>query len=135
MELRRYLQIVWKWRWLIVLCAALAAAFSYGVSSIIPPVYRASTTLLVRSTTASGDDYGTAILNQHLAATYAELLTKRPIIEAAGLSAGLSPTAVPIETTAGKASRSRPRPVRAGGLSRRRKGAAVKGHAQTPLWS
>lgn len=93
-ELKRYLQIVWKWRWLIVLCTLLAAAFSYGVSSIIPPVYRASTTLLVRSATASSDDYGTAILNQHLAATYAELLTKRPIIEAAGLSAGLSPAAI-----------------------------------------
>ncbi len=94
MELRRYLQIVWKWRWLIALCTLLAAAFSYGVSSITPPVYRASTTLLVRSATASSDDYGTAILNQHLAATYAELLTKRPVIEAAGLSAGLSPAAI-----------------------------------------
>ena len=63
----------------------LAAGVSFGVSSILPPVYRASTSLLIRTATAGGDDYGTVIVNQYLAATYNELLTKRPIIEAAGL--------------------------------------------------
>jgi succinoglycan biosynthesis transport protein ExoP len=94
MELKQYLQIVRKWLWLIVLGTSLAAGVSYGVSSLLPPVYRASTSLLVRTSAASGDDYGTVIVNQYLAATYNELLTKRPIIETAGLNLGLSPSAI-----------------------------------------
>jgi succinoglycan biosynthesis transport protein ExoP len=94
MELKQYLQIVRKWLWLIVLGTSLAAGVSYGVSSLLPPVYRASTSLLIRTARAGGDDYGTVIVNQYLAATYSELLTKRPIIEAAGLNIGLAPSAV-----------------------------------------
>jgi capsular exopolysaccharide synthesis family protein len=90
MELRQYLQIIQKHLWLIVLATLLAAGASYGVSSILPPVYRASTSLLVRTSTPGGDDYGTVIVNQYLASTYTELLTKRPIIEQAGQNLGLS---------------------------------------------
>ena len=85
MELKRYLQIVWKWRWLIVLCTLLAAGVSYGVSSIVPSVYRASTSLLVSAGGVTGNDYTTLLANQQLAATYTELLVKRPIIEAAAM--------------------------------------------------
>ena len=94
MELKQYLQIVRKWLWLIVLGTLLAAGVSYGVSSLLPPVYRASTSLLVRTSRAGGDDYGTVIVNQYLAATYSELLTKRPIIETAGLNLGLAPSTI-----------------------------------------
>jgi succinoglycan biosynthesis transport protein ExoP len=94
MELEQYLQIVRKWLWLIVLGTLLAAGVSYGVNSFLPPVYRASTSLLIRTTRPGGDDYGTVIVNQYLAATYSELMTKRPIIEAAGLNLGLSPSAI-----------------------------------------
>lgn len=94
MELRQYLQIVWKWLWLIILGTLLAAGVTYGVSSQLSPVYRASTSLLIRTTGAGGDDYGTVIVNQYLAATYSELLTKRPIIEAAGLNLGLAPSTI-----------------------------------------
>lgn len=94
MELKQYLQVVQRWLWLIVLGTVLAASTSYGVSSLLPPVYRASTSLLIRTTGAGGDDYGTVIVNQYLAATYSELLTKRPIIEAAGLNLGLAPSTI-----------------------------------------
>jgi len=94
MEFKQYLQIVRKWLWLIVLGTLLAAGVSYGVSSLLPPVYRASTSFLVRTTGAGGDDYGTVIVNQYLAATYNELLTKRPIVEAAGLNLGLAPSTI-----------------------------------------
>jgi succinoglycan biosynthesis transport protein ExoP len=93
-ELRRYLQIVGKWLWLIGLGTLLAAAVSYGVSSVIPPVYRVSTSLLIRTGEGSGDDYGTVIANQYLAATYSELLTKRPIVEEAAINLGLRPLTV-----------------------------------------
>jgi succinoglycan biosynthesis transport protein ExoP len=93
-ELRQYIQIVWKWLWLIVLGTLLAGGVTYGVSSQLSPVYRASTSLLIRTEGAGGDDYGTVTVNQYLAATYRELLTKRPIIEAAGLNLGLAPSTI-----------------------------------------
>jgi capsular exopolysaccharide synthesis family protein len=94
MEFKQYLKIIRKWLWLIVSGTLLAAGVSYGVSSLLPPTYRASTSLLVRTSAAGGDDYGTVIVNQYLAATYNELLTKRPIIETAGLNLGLPPSTI-----------------------------------------
>jgi tyrosine-protein kinase len=90
-ELRQYIQIVIKWLWLIVLGTSLAAGVAYGVSSCLPPVYSASVSLLIRSARQGGDDYGTIYVNQYLAATYSELMTKRPIIERAVLDLGLDP--------------------------------------------
>lgn len=95
MELRRYVQIVWKWSWLIFLGIVLAAGSTYAISSLLPPVYRASTTLLVRTPSATGDDYGSVIVNQYLAATYSELIVKRPIIEAAAVNLGLGLSVIP----------------------------------------
>jgi succinoglycan biosynthesis transport protein ExoP len=80
MELKQYLQIVRKWLWLIVLGTSLAAGISYGVSSLLPPTYRASTSLLIRAAGASSD-YSTILASERLAATYRELLVKRPVIE------------------------------------------------------
>ena len=94
MELKRYLQIIRKWLWLITLGTLLAAGVSYGASSLLPPIYRASVSLLVRTERAGGDDYGTVIVNQYLAATYNELLTKRPVIETAGLNLGLDSSTI-----------------------------------------
>jgi chitinase len=48
MELGQYIQIVWKWLWVIVLGTLLAAGVTYGVSSQLPPVDRASASLLPR---------------------------------------------------------------------------------------
>lgn len=90
MELRQYFQVFRKWWWLIVLGTGLAAGVSYGVSSFLPPTYQASTSLLIKSQ-GGGDDYGTVIVNQYLASTYSELLTKQPIVQTAGQELGLSP--------------------------------------------
>lgn len=47
-DLREYLRILWKWRWVIALVTAVAVATS-GVLSflVLPPVYEARTTILV----------------------------------------------------------------------------------------
>jgi receptor protein-tyrosine kinase len=83
LELRKYLRILKRWLWLIVLGALLSGGVAFGVSLALPPVYLASTTLLVRTAGGEGDDYGTVIVNQYLAATYSELITKRPVVETA----------------------------------------------------
>ena len=82
MELRQYFTVLWRWLWLIVLGTLLAGGTAYLVSRNMTPIYRASTTLLInqaRSPTVT--DYTSLITNERLAKTYAELLTKRPVLE------------------------------------------------------
>ena len=57
MEFEQYIRIVKKWLWLIAAGTLLAAGVAFGVSSVLPPVYRASVSLLVRTTEGEGDDY------------------------------------------------------------------------------
>jgi capsular exopolysaccharide synthesis family protein len=90
LELRQYLRIARKWWWLVVLSTLVAAGVGFKVSEMLPPVYRASTSLLVR-VGSSTDDYTAILASEHLAATYEELLTKRPVIEAAAQTLGLDP--------------------------------------------
>jgi capsular exopolysaccharide synthesis family protein len=84
-ELRQYFRIARKWWWLVVVSTLVAAAVSYKVSEMFPPVYRASTSLLVKV------DSSTVFVGEQLAVTYKELLTKRPIIEATAQALGLDP--------------------------------------------
>jgi capsular exopolysaccharide synthesis family protein len=90
-ELRRYLQIVGKWLWLIALSTLLAAGVSYGISSYLPPIYNASTTLLVTAGGDLGSDWDTVIAREHLATTYKELLTSLPVLEQTATDLGLDP--------------------------------------------
>ena len=90
LELRQYLRIARKWWWLIVVSTLVAAAVGFGYSARRPPVYRASTSLLVRGG-GSANDYAAMLASRNLAATYVELLTKRPVIEAAAWALGLDP--------------------------------------------
>jgi len=89
-EIRHYLHIARKWCWLVVASTLVAAGVGFGISSMLPPVYRASTSLLVR-VGGSTDDYAIILASERLAATYTELLTKRPVIEAAAHTLGLDP--------------------------------------------
>ncbi|KPL21242.1 MAG: hypothetical protein AMJ93_10115 [Anaerolineae bacterium SM23_84] len=99
MELRQYLHIVRKRIGVIVLGTVLAGAVAFAVSSQLPPTYSASTSLLVRSG-IEGNEYAAMLADQHLAATYRELLTKRPLVEAAGRNLDL-PLSAMAEFTSG----------------------------------
>lgn len=84
MELRQLFTIIWKWLWLIVLGMALAGGTAYWVSYNLPPVYRASVTLMINEGRGPGNnDYTSVLTSERLAKTYAELLTKRPVLEEA----------------------------------------------------
>ena len=82
MELRQYFAVVWKWLWLILLGTAVAVGFSYYTSRNTPPIYQASTTVIVgqslRSTNPSTQDLGTS---ERLAQTYAEMIRRQPILQ------------------------------------------------------
>lgn len=90
MELRQYFAVIWKWLWLIVLGTLLASGTAYLVSRNMAPIYRASTTLLInQARNPSYTDYSSLITSERLAKTYAELLTKRPVLEEVASRLGL----------------------------------------------
>ncbi len=47
MDLQQYLTLFRKWVWLVIVVVGIAVASSYYYTRQVPPVYQASTTLLV----------------------------------------------------------------------------------------
>jgi len=88
-DLRWYFSVLRRWLWLIVGCTLLGATGAFLVCSWIPPVYRASTSLLVKVGGTADDGYGAVLASQYVAATYKELLTRRPVIEVVAQALGL----------------------------------------------
>jgi non-specific protein-tyrosine kinase len=90
MELRQYFAIILRWLWLIVLGTVLAGGTAYVVSKNTTPVYRATTTLLIsQARNATAPDYTAILTSERLAKTYAELMTKRPVLEEVARRLGL----------------------------------------------
>lgn len=84
LALLQYVSILWRWSWLIVLCMTLAGAAAYFYSLQATPVYQASASLLINQarTGNSSADYNALLTGERLAQTYAELIRKRPVLEA-----------------------------------------------------
>ena len=82
MELGQYLNTIWKWIWLIVLAAAVAAVSSFYAVSQAPRVYQTKTTLMVgqfiRDPDPNTTDFWTS---QQLAQTYVQLVGREPILQ------------------------------------------------------
>lgn len=79
MELKQYATIIRRWWLTILLAGALAGLVALVVSSRMPPTYEASTVLVVIRHDPGFEDLD---VSQRLTATYAELLRKRPVLEA-----------------------------------------------------
>lgn len=91
MELRQYFAVLRKWLWLIALGTALAAGTAYVVSAQMTPIYQASTTLLINEARSPGPlNYNDILTSERTAKTYAERLTKRPVLEEVARQTGLS---------------------------------------------
>lgn len=84
MELRQYARLIWRWLWLIIVCALLAGGAAYAVSANTAPVYQSSISLLINQARSgnSSADYSALLTGERLAKTYAELMRKRPVLEA-----------------------------------------------------
>lgn len=85
MELRDYLRILWRRRWLIALAIATAAGSALGFSSRIVPVYEASAKVFIGPRTVQSTDLNSAFaeltFGREFLASYAELLKSRPLAE------------------------------------------------------
>ena len=84
MEVRRYLSLLRRWLWLILLGTAAVAAAAYLLSVKTTPVYRASSRLLIDEAPGStgSNDYSLLLLEQRLAQTYVEIINTRPVRQA-----------------------------------------------------
>ncbi len=90
MELRQYLNVVWKWLWLIVLSVLIAASGSYLASRAATPLYQTKTTLLVGQNTQNLDlNTYDLYIGQMLAQTYAELVHREPVLKGVVETLGL----------------------------------------------
>ena len=89
-DLRRYSSVLWKWLWLLALSTVLAAGASYYASLSIPPIYRTSTTLMAGEESSSPNvSQDQLAVSQRLAAAYAGMATRQPVLQATVESLGL----------------------------------------------
>lgn len=79
MEIKAYLNLLWRWSWLIGLAALLGAVLTFVISLQIPPTYQATATMTVARRSAADNEF--MALTERPTATYIELLRKRPVLE------------------------------------------------------
>jgi polysaccharide biosynthesis transport protein len=91
MDLKQYLTLLWRWLWLILLLTVAAAGVGFITALLTEPVYAATATVLVNQA-PSGDlmDESALVSGQRLAQTYIRLMTKRPVLEEAIGTAGIT---------------------------------------------
>ena len=79
----RYLGLLRRWLWLLILVAVLGGVTGYIVSRLQTPIYQSSTTLLINEAPGSKSaiDYNSLLTSQRLASTYVQLLTERSVLE------------------------------------------------------
>lgn len=90
MDLRNYFNLVRKWLWLVVLCAALAGAAAFVISRQQTRIYQSTATVFInqaRSSTARAD-YTDIITSERIARTYSAMLQDWPTLEQAALDLG-----------------------------------------------
>ncbi|MCX6078606.1 MAG: Wzz/FepE/Etk N-terminal domain-containing protein [Chloroflexi bacterium] len=83
MELKNYLQIMFRWFWLLVLCALLGIGSGYLASRLQQPTYQASTKILISKDILDQNSQFAAMNNQQLIDAYVQLLTSSSVIDEA----------------------------------------------------
>jgi Mrp family chromosome partitioning ATPase/uncharacterized protein involved in exopolysaccharide biosynthesis len=81
MELRTYLEILWRRKWAIIVTTAVTLIVVGLGTFIITPVYTASATLRVPTAPDGSVDYGDYMYAERLMNTYAEIVVSRPVLE------------------------------------------------------
>lgn len=83
MEIRRYLEVLKRRIWLVIVCAVVAGGAAYFISNSMTPKYKASSRYLIDEApgSASSNEYSQLLTEQILAQTYVEIATTRPVLE------------------------------------------------------
>ncbi len=100
MELRAYLEILRRRWWILALIPLVAGVTAFGVSKQMTPIYQATAKVLVNQTQVPGVvQYNDVLASERLTSTYAELVTRGAVLNAAITKLGLP---ISPETLAGK---------------------------------
>lgn len=80
MEIRKYMNLARTWAWLLIAIIGITGITAYFIGRNTPPVYLASTLILIDEAPGgnAGNQYAELLVEQQLATTYAELLERRP---------------------------------------------------------
>jgi len=88
MELKEYFRIIRRWAWLMILGLIIGGGVGYLISDYQTPIYQVSTRVMVmRPSQESVSDY-TYLSAQQLTQTYIQLVTTRPVLDAASAELG-----------------------------------------------
>ena len=92
-ELHWIFAVLRRWWWLILGGTLLAAALAFTVLSALPPVYEATSTLLIQPAQNTNlGEYNALVAGERLAYTYSEMLKSRPILAPVIADMGLPET-------------------------------------------
>src|SRR5438309_8568946 len=91
MDLTMYIRLLRLRLWMIIACPIVAAIAAGIVSSLLPPVYEAHVSLLVRPAQplASTEPTVAALTSDQISRTYASLMTQRPLLESVSSELGI----------------------------------------------
>ena len=85
-----YANLLWRWAWLLVLCALLAGGTAYWVSSRQTPIYEASTLVMINAAPGSQTVTNTSLTtSEQLLATYSKLMTTTTVLDGVAKRLGL----------------------------------------------
>jgi polysaccharide biosynthesis transport protein len=90
MEIKKYLMLVQKWLWLILLGLVLGSGIGIVASFFQKPVYQASTKILVTRNRQESSFDSAYLTDQQLVQTYIELLSTQPVVIAASQKVGFT---------------------------------------------
>ena len=76
-DIKLYARLIWRWSWLIVLCALVAGATAFLVSSNMTPIYQATSRLMINQGNSPGtsSSYSDILVSERVASTYSKLMT------------------------------------------------------------
>jgi len=76
-DLRKYINLLFRWWWLIILIGLITGGVGYLISNYMTPYYSSTSTVLVNQSPATQTtDYSSVMMSERLAKTYAELMVK-----------------------------------------------------------
>ena len=88
-ELRTYIEILWRRKWVIATTAVTTLVVVVVGTLLATPVYEASTTLRAATALAGSFSYTDYTYSERLMNTYAEIAVSRPILGELGQRLGL----------------------------------------------
>lgn len=83
MEIKRYIALIWRWIWLIILGVVVAAGSAFLISKNTTPVYRASARFLIDQAPKGNvsNEYAQVLLEERLAQTYVQIIETNSVLQ------------------------------------------------------